>query len=235
MTLIRKAVKDYSPHLIILGECFNSPYGPKYFAEYAEMIPNGFTCQELSKVAKECNVHIIGGSIPEKDADNAKVMYNTCTVWGPDGHMMDKHRKMHLYDVNMKEMQFKESSALTPGNKLTMVKVGPAKIGIGICFDIQFEEMARVYRNQGCNFLVYPSAFSTATGPMFWELAQKARALDSQCYVSMVSTARNTASDYVVYGHSMVVDPWTKVMKSAKDTEEVVMVDLGKDWNCDNV
>lgn len=227
IAMIRKAYKEHRPHLIVLPECFNGPYMPKYFDEFAEIVPNGPTSIELSKVAKELSVHIIG-SIMERESDTSKTLYNTATVWTPEGKLLDKHRKLHLYEANFKDFQFKEASALTPGNKFTMFNIGPAKIGLGICFDIHFEEMARIYRNQGCNFLVYPAAYTIKAGLLYWENVGKARAMDTQCYIGMVSGAKDVQNEYVQYGYTMFVDPWGKIVKTAQEKEEIVVHDLGK-------
>lgn len=76
--------------------------------------------------------------------------------------------------------------------------------------------------------LIYPSAFDINTGPIYWELFQRARAADDQVYVTSISTARNVKSSYVAYGHTMVVDPWGKVIKEASEKEEIVVADIGK-------
>lgn len=76
--------------------------------------------------------------------------------------------------------------------------------------------------------LLYPAAFNMTTGPLHWELLQRARANDLQLFVGTVSPARNENSDYVAWGHSMVVDPWGKVVAQAQEKEEIVVVDIGK-------
>lgn len=76
--------------------------------------------------------------------------------------------------------------------------------------------------------LIYPAAFNMTTGPLHWELLQRSRANDNQLYVVTTSPARDETAEYVAYGHSMVVDPWAKVLKSAKEGEETVVVDIGK-------
>lgn len=75
--------------------------------------------------------------------------------------------------------------------------------------------------------LLYPAAFNMTTGPLHWELLQRGRANDLQLFVATVSPARNTEADYVAWGHSMVVDPWGKVIAEAKESEEIVVADLG--------
>lgn len=91
---IRKTVTNDKPQIVALPECFNSPYGTKYFNEYAECVPDGYTCQKLSAIAKEMNVYLVGGTIPERDENDNK-LYNTCTLWSPTGHLIGKYRKVN--------------------------------------------------------------------------------------------------------------------------------------------
>lgn len=93
LNCIRKTVEKDRPKLVALPECFNSPYGTKYFNEYAETIPDGYTSQALSSIAKELNVFLVGGTIPERDNSDNK-LYNTCTVWSPTGDLVAKYRKV---------------------------------------------------------------------------------------------------------------------------------------------
>ncbi|ALC45987.1 CG8132, partial [Drosophila busckii] len=212
--------------LAILPESFNAPYAVELFAKHAELVPSGATCQALSQLALKLNIYIIGGSIIERDANNK--LYNTCTVWAPNGKLIGRHRKIHLFtmSINMANgggVQFDEAAALTPGNEVTVVQIGSHKVGIGICHDKRFEELARVYRQMGCSMLVYPSAFCICQGPMHWELLQRARATDNQLYVITCSPARDNMSGYVAYGHSMIVDPWARVQREAGEGRELIV------------
>lgn len=221
---ILNMVKESKPRVIALPECFNCPYGTKYFGEYSESIPDGYTCQILSHVAKEQGIYLIGGTIPEKDNG---AIYNTCTVWSPTGDLIGKHRKMHLFDIDIVGgVRFKESEVLSAGNDFTMVNIDGVKVGIGICYDIRFEEMARIYRNEGCEILVYPGAFNMSTGPLHWELLARSRANDNQLFVAVVSVARDESADYIAWGHSMIVDPWGKVVDRLNEKEGLFVVDM---------
>ncbi|XP_002070580.3 omega-amidase NIT2 [Drosophila willistoni] len=225
---LEAAVAEHKPRLVTLPECFNCPYGTKYFREYSESIPNGYTSQQLSSLAKKHQIYIVGGTIPELGENNA--IYNTCTVWSPTGDLLAKHRKMHLFDIDVKGgIRFKESETLSAGNDFTIINVDGHRIGIGICYDIRFEEMARLYRNEGCEMIIYPAAFNMTTGPLHWELLQRSRANDNQLYVVTTSPARDPSAEYVAYGHSMIVDPWAKVLKSASEAEETLAADIDFD------
>lgn len=94
MDEIRKAVAKYRPRIVALPEFFNAPYGEQFFDQHAELIPDGITCTAMSAIAKELNIYLVGGSIPERDPNNPRKLYNTATVWSPTGNMIAKHRKV---------------------------------------------------------------------------------------------------------------------------------------------
>ncbi|XP_044758736.1 omega-amidase NIT2 [Coccinella septempunctata] len=228
--LIERA-KNNGAELVALPECFNSPYGTNFFKDYAESIPNGPSCEMLSKNAKKHNIYLVGGTIPE--TDDGKV-YNTCTVWNPDGKLIAKYRKMHLFDIDIPGgITFKESDILRPGNNLETFNIKDIKFGLGICYDMRFEELAKLYRLEGCRVLLYPGAFNMTTGPLHWELIQRARANDNQVYVFAVSPARGTKG-YICWGHSQITDPWGKVIAAAGHEEEIIYADIDAD-ECDKV
>ncbi|XP_018605677.1 omega-amidase NIT2 [Scleropages formosus] len=209
--------------VIVLPECFNSPYGTKFFPEYAEKIP-GESTEILSEAAKENGVYLVGGSIPEDDGGR---LYNTCPVFGPDGALLLKHRKIHLFDIDVPgKIRFQESETLSPGNSLSMFDTPFCKVGVGICYDMRFAELAQIYTKRGCHLLVYPGAFNMTTGPAHWELLQRGRAVDNQVYVATASPARDETASYVAWGHSMVVSPWGEVISKAGAEETVVYADI---------
>lgn len=217
--------------LVSLPECFNSPYGTKFFNEYAESIPNGPTSEMLSKAAQDNKVYLVGGTFPE--IENNKY-YNTCTVWNPEGKLIAKYRKMHLFDIDIPGgITFKESDVLAAGNSLATFDIDGTKIGLGICYDLRFEELAKLYRLQGVEILIYPAAFNLTTGPLHFELLQRGRAIDNQVFVLAISPARGTQG-YIAWGHSQITNPWGKVIGQAKEGEEIVNVDLDLS-ECDKV
>jgi len=212
--------------LVVLPECFNSPYGTQHFSGYAETIP-GPSCEMLSNVAKEHKIWLVGGSIPEREGDK---FYNTLTAYSPSGEMICKHRKVHLFDIDVPgKIRFQESEVLTAGNTFNTFEAEGIKIGVGICYDVRFAEMARLYTQSGCKLLIYPGAFNLTTGPLHWNLLARARAVDNQLFVCMCSPARDTTASYVAYGHSVVVDPWGAVIADAQENEVIIYADLDMD------
>ncbi|CAL8309531.1 unnamed protein product [Lota lota] len=227
--LIKEAAGQGSK-LVVLPECFNSPYGTGFFREYAEKIP-GESTQMLSEAAKENGVYLVGGSIPEEDGGK---LYNTCPVFGPDGTLLMTHRKIHLFDIDVPgKIRFQESETLSPGSAFSVFETPFCKVGVGICYDIRFAELAQLYSKMGCELLVYPGAFNMTTGPAHWELLQRARALDNQLYVATASPARDETSSYVAWGHSTVVNPWGEVISSTGSEEAVVYADIDLQYLAD--
>lgn len=223
--------KKGGAELVALSECFNSPYGTKFFEQYAEVIPGGPSCAMISQAAKEHCIYIVGGTMPER-CDSK--LYNTCTVWNSNGEMIAKYRKMHLFDIDIPGgITFKESESLSAGNNLATFKIGDVKFGLGICYDLRFEELAKLYRQENCDVLIYPAAFNTTTGPLHWELLQRSRALDNQVFVCTISPARGEKG-YIAWGHTQVTNPWGKVLATADSKEEIVYCDLNIS-ECDEV
>ncbi|OAK97785.1 carbon-nitrogen hydrolase [Phaeosphaeriaceae sp. SRC1lsM3a] len=220
--------------LVVLPECFNSPYGTKYFDKYAEtLLPSpptesqSPTFHALSQLAKEANVYLVGGSIPERD-DGKKELYNTSLTFSPSGELLATHRKVHLFDINIPgKIQFRESDVLTAGNKITLVDLPDyGKIAIAICYDIRFPELATIAARKGAFLLLYPGAFNLTTGALHWELLARARATDNQVYVGLCSPARDMKADYNAWGHSMLVDPNAEVLQQLDEKEGTLIEEL---------
>ncbi|ORX56208.1 carbon-nitrogen hydrolase [Hesseltinella vesiculosa] len=210
-------------NVVVLPECFNSPYGTNYFPEYAEPL-QGPTTTMLSQAAKEAGVYLIGGSFPEKKDD---IILNTLTAYDPQGNMIGTHHKVHLFDIDIPgKITFKESDTLTAGASLTQIETEYGKIGLGICYDMRFPEMATVAARKGCVAMIYPGAFNMTTGPLHWELLQRARAVDNQMYVAACSPARDTSANYHAWGHSTIVDPKGVVIATSDENETIVYADV---------
>mmetsp|Transcript_16899 Transcript_16899/g.20851 ORF Transcript_16899/g.20851 Transcript_16899/m.20851 type:complete len:288 (+) Transcript_16899:171-1034(+) len=233
---VAKAVEK-GAQLVSLPECFNSPYATDKFREYSETIPDDTSkinheehpsTAMLCDLAKKHKIYLIGGSIPERDPSDK--IFNTCVIVDPEGKIITKHRKMHLFDIDVPGgITFKESDTLTGGDKVTTFDTPYGKVGVGICYDMRFAELAQLMRNHGCSLLVYPGAFNTTTGPPHWELLQRARALDNQVFVATASPARNPESKYQAWGHSSIVDPWGTVLATTGHDEDIVVSEIDLD------
>lgn len=218
--MITAAAKRGS-NFAVLPECFNCPYGTKYFQEFAEEVRPGCPSYDaISRAAKENKIWVVAGSIPERLNGN---LYNSSMVFDSTGALKHIQRKMHLFRIRTDTVQMDEGEVLSAGDSATPVCMDDGvKFGVGICFDARYPLLAWKYAQEGTSFLVYPGAFNMVTGPQHWELTARARAVDNQQYVLFCSPARDVAADYVAWGHSMVVDPLGKVVAAAAEAEEVV-------------
>ncbi|KAK4555918.1 Omega-amidase nit3 [Recurvomyces mirabilis] len=221
-------------NLVVLPECFNSPYGVKYFAKYSEtLLPSPPTKEQspsyhaLSEMAKEAKAYLVGGSIPEY-WEETKKYYNTNLTFGPDGKLLATHRKVHLFDIDIPgKITFRESDVLSPGNKVTIIDLPEyGKIAVAICYDVRFPELAMIAARKGAFLLLYPGAFNLTTGKLHWELQARARAMDNQVYVGLCSPARDMQAEYHAWGHSMVVDPNAEILGELEEKEDIVYAEL---------
>ena len=219
---IREAAAN-GADIAILPEMFCCPYQNDCFRPYGEA-EGGSVQTALSSLAAELGMYIIGGSIPELSGEN---VYNTCYVYGRKGQLLAKHRKVHLFDIDVAGGQrFKESDTFSSGNSITTFETEFGTMGLCICFDFRFEELARCMCLRGAKALFVPAAFNMTTGPAHWELLFRQRAVDNQCFTIGVSPARDVSACYVAYGNSLAVDPWGSLLTRADGEETILYADL---------
>ena len=215
---------DRNADFIVLPEMFNCPYSNDKFVEYGENEHDSCTLNTISQLAESYNVYILAGSIPEREDDK---LYNTSYLFDKTGSIIAKHRKMHLFDIDVKgRITFKESDVLTAGDDFTIADTDFGRIGIGICYDVRFVELARIMAEKGAEILFYPGAFNQTTGPAHWELLFRSRALDNQVFCIGVAPALNIDASYHSYGHSIAVNPWGEVIAQAGEKEELVICEI---------
>lgn len=221
-------IKDENPDFVILPEMFCCPYQTENFPIYAEK-EGGPVWQQLSGYAKQYGIYLIGGSMPEKDAEGN--VYNTSYIFDREGKQIGKHRKVHLFDIDVKGGQtFKESDTLTAGDSDTVFDTEFGKIGVMLCFDIRFPELSRMMVNDGVKVIFVPAAFNMTTGPAHWELSFRTRALDNQIYMVGCAPARDVSAGYISWGHSIVTDPWGRVIDMLDEKKGILLAELDMDY-----
>ncbi len=210
--------------IAILPEMFNCPYDTKLFPLYAETMKNSQTLSVISQAAKYNNMYITAGTIPESSNG---CIYNTSIMFDRQGNIIAKHRKVHLFDVKVRDgIEFRESDVLKAGTKVTVAETEFGRVGLAICFDMRFTELYSEMTKSGAKIIITPASFNMTTGPAHWELIVRSRALDNQVFHAAVSSARNTTADYVSYGNSMVCDPWGSVISRADEKEGIMIADI---------
>ena len=209
----------------VLPEMFACPYDRAYFKEFAAR-GHRETVAALSAWAKDCEMLLIGGSVPEAEDG---LLYNTSFVFDEKGKQLARHRKVHLFDVDLPGMRFKESATFTPGRDVTTFETRFGTMGLAVCFDLRFPELFRAMAVRGAKVIFLPAQFNLTTGPAHWELSLRSRAVDNECFVVGAAAARCEGFSYECWGHSTVVDPLGTVLKSCDEREQILYASLDLD------
>ena len=210
--------------LVALPEMFCCPYETPNFPRYAEPA-GGAAWTACAQLARQYGVYLSAGSMPELGEDGR--IYNTAYVFDRQGRQIARHRKMHLFDIAVDGGQhFKESDTLTAGQDVTVFDTEFGKIGLCICYDIRFPELARLMALAGARAILVPAAFNMTTGPAHWELTFRARALDNQMFYFGTSPSRDLSASYHAWGHTIAVDPWGSVIAQMEEGPDMQTVEV---------
>ncbi len=224
--MIATAVKVHNPNLIVLPEFFQAPVSLKNLQNYIEDADDSPSLNFLKEQAIKHSIDLIGGSIPVYFNKDKTKIYNACFCFNKKGEVQSIYKKLHLFDIDIPgKIKSKESSKITKGDCFDVFKTEYATIGLGICYDIRFPELALTYKKEyNIDMMIYPAVFNTVTGPIYWDLLARSRAVDNQVYVALCSASRNyeDPSDYQAYGHSMLVQP-DGVIQSTTGYEEGIV------------
>ena len=186
----------------------------------------------LAECAHRHRIAIIGGTVPMISPKAGRVL-NTCPVYGPDGSLIARYDKIHLFGFKRGDEKFDEAATIVPGRTPVVcdvpVAAGPAlRVGLSICYDLRFPELYR--QMLPVDLIVVPSAFTYTTGQAHWDLLLRARAVENQCYVLAAAQGGTHATGRRTWGHSMLVDPWGEVKAVLPEGEGVIcgMVDAAR-------
>lgn len=222
---VRRAA-DAGAQVVCLPEMFVCPYERHAFLAAREA-RGGRIWSALAQMAAGSRVVLVGGSFPEAAEGR---LYNTCFVFDAAGRQIARHRKVHLFDIDIAGGQrFRESDTFSPGADLTVFDTPLGRFGVVICFDIRFPELMQLMALYGAEAVFVPASFNMTTGPAHWQLLFRARALDAQIFLLGCSAARDARSRYVAYGHSLAISPWGTVLAELGAQPETLLVTLNLD------
>jgi len=183
--------------------------------------PFGPIASAASAAAKRAGVHLVAGGMPEK-SDDPRRPYNTSVLFGPDGRMIARYRKVHLFDVDLPDgTKLEESRATTAGetSDLPVAEAAGVPLGMTICYDVRFPELYRALQAKGARAFTVPAAFTVPTGKDHWHALLRARAIENQAYVLAPAQWGKHPKGRQTYGKSLVCDPWGDVVAQAPDGE----------------
>ncbi len=213
---------------ILLPEVFNYRGGIKTKQDLqmiSEEIP-GESIRPFLDAARKSKSFVLAGSIYEKTEGSQKV-YNTSALISPDGKIIAKYRKIHLFDAILKKKVIRESDSFLAGKKTVIARIEEFNVGMSICYDLRFPELYRACARLGAHVLCVPSAFTKITGQVHWEVLLKARAIENLCYVLAPNQTGTDARGIEAFGHSLIISPWGEILaRACAPTEEIIFADL---------
>jgi predicted amidohydrolase len=193
----------------------------------AEDIPGeGPIVKTLQTVARERGVFVLAGGMPEKSADPAKP-YNTSALFAPNGAVLARYRKVHLFDVDLPDgTTLRESNACMPGDEASVVEVRGKKLGMTICYDVRFPELYRRLVDAGALIVSVPAAFTLTTGKDHWLPLLRARAIENQVFVLAPAQTGKHPRGRQTFGKSAIIDPWGDVIAQCGEGEGIATATL---------
>lgn len=225
--LIEEAVEN-GAKLVSLPEYFNFIGPAEDEPAAAETIP-GPTTEMLASLAKDKGIWLHGGSILEKMPGRNK-MLNTTVVFDPNGEMIARYSKIHLFDVGVKDgPDMVESSTRDSGTEIVVCDTGLGKVGLTICYDMRFPELYRILTLRGAKIIIVPAEYTMFTGKDHWEPILRTRAIENQIFV-LAPAQIGMKPLFQAYGRSLVIDPWGTVIAKAPDVEAALVTDLDMDY-----
>jgi predicted amidohydrolase len=221
-----RAAAAAGAQIIALQEIFYWRGDPTQEAAQQESFP-GPTTARLANLARELQITLVGGSILETIPGSPKA-YNTCGVWGPDGALLARYRKIHLFGIHGEAgRSIQEGDTRVGGTEVVCAETPLARLGLSICYDLRFPELYRALALAGAHILCVPAAFLMQTGKDHWEVLLRARAIETQCFVlapNCIGTAPETG--VTTYGRSLIIDPWGTILAQASDAQGFICADL---------
>jgi nitrilase len=218
--VMEEAVANEAPDLIALPENFAFySTDAQAMADHAEDLPGGPTYERLAAFARDKGVFLHAGSLTEKPANGGDKPFNTSVVFDRTGQEIARYRKIHRFDITGPDgTRYYESDVVGGGREIITYDAEDFTVGCAICFDLRFGELFFRLRDAGSDIIVIPSAFTHATGKAHWETLIRARAIEFQTYVLAPDQTGSFDGDTKrTWGHSMIVDPWGRVLASLKE------------------
>lgn len=191
----------------------------------AEQYGQGPIQEKISQLAKRFKLWVIAGTIPIKTA--GRKVRSTSIVFDNQGQQVARYDKIHLFDVQVSEKEsHKESSDIEAGQDLVVVETPVGKVGLTVCYDLRFSELYQKLLFKGAELFSVPSAFTAVTGKAHWELLLRARAVENLCFVLAANQAGHHENGRDTHGHSMVIEPWGKIMAEKKIGNGLITTDI---------
>jgi predicted amidohydrolase len=224
-TLVARAAAT-GADVVVLPEKWNAIGNAEVLHAAAEPLDGGESAAAMAGWAGRHGITLVGGSITERREGREKLS-NTCAVYDPAGELAAVYRKIHLFDVEVGGLVYRESEAEEPGEE-AVVAQAEWPIGLSVCYDVRFPELYRILALEGALLATVPAHFTLHTGKDHWEVLLRARAIENQLYVAAAAQIGETIPGRWSYGRSLIADPWGLVLALAPDEETVISAELDR-------
>jgi deaminated glutathione amidase len=223
--LTRAAAAD-GAELVVLPERLDIRGGTADYLAGAEPL-DGRPIEWARELARDLGIDLVAGSVAERREGRERVS-NTSVQVGPDGEIRAVYRKIHMFDVEVGGVEYRESDSTEPAAEIVLSETATGvPIGLTICYDLRFPELYRILALRGARIVTVPANFTRVTGEAHWEVLLRARAIENQVFVIAPGQGRRDGPEGDSYGNSMIVDPWGEVLARAPaDGEHFVAADL---------
>ena len=222
---IFKKIKVTKINLICLPECvaiFSDE--KKRINDYLSNWNNRFL-DLIKYYSKKKNSYILVGSVPKKNKNNK--FFNRSLIISPKGEVVSSYDKINLFDVFLsKEEKYIESKNYDSGKKINLTKLPWGNLGMTICYDLRFPLLYKKLAKKGAHFFSIPAAFTYTTGISHWESLLRARAIENGCFVFAPAQCGYHDNGRRTFGNSMIIDPWGKILKRAKNSIGSISYDI---------
>jgi predicted amidohydrolase len=211
--------------LIVLPEKWNLLGEAEVLRAGAETLADGPSIQAARSWARDLGIDLVAGSIAER-VEGEERLFNTSALIDRDGEIAAAYRKIHMFDVEVGGVTYRESAHEQPGEEIVTASAAGVEVGLTVCYDLRFPELYRILAVRGALVITVPSAFTLATGRDHWEVLLRARAIENQAFVVAPNQVGDAPPQYSSYGRSAIVDPWGIVLAEAPDRECFIAADL---------
>jgi len=184
----------------------------------------------MADLARSTGAHLLLGGFPEKSAEPGRI-HNTSVLLDPEGQVVARYRKIHLFDVDLPGgARFRESDAVAAGSEPIVADLPFGPVGLTVCYDLRFPELYRQLAARGARVLAVPAAFTAETGKDHWHVLLRARAIENQAFVVAPAQFGAHGGKRASYGHALIIDPWGVVLAESGNHEGVAVAELDFDY-----
>jgi predicted amidohydrolase len=179
--------------------------------------------RKAASLAAELGIHVHLGSTAIA-LDDGKIA-NRAFLFGPDGGLIATYDKIHMFDVDLDNGEsWRESATYEPGDQSVVVSLPFAELGMAVCYDLRVPQLFRAQASAGAEVLTVPAAFTRQTGEAPWHVLIRARAIENGAFVIAAAQGGRHEDGRETFGHSMIVDPWGRIVAEAEHDEPCVVV-----------